>query len=631
MQKRLVLVLGLLGALAGLVLILALYLAREPKERPIVVEARPASLPPPPEQERAETQSGTLKGRVVNGNTGEPLPGAKVAALAPHLEPAKSADDIPTWGGLLERKAIVTDAQGEFALTDLPPDYWNLWVEKRGYSWTTVPRAKFDVTHEIKLFPACSVHGKVIYSDGSPAPGVRIEYHVQGTHSEVFSHYKLDSYYDVTKEDGTFLYTDLPPGKFTIEVYPPDHLPAPWRHEPPLRPGENRELMPHKLDDGFGMTVRVLWRETEEPVPGIEVVVRPVGDPEPRTKLGQRRRTGPDGIARFKGLGGQVIPKPMFQITANVNDEPVLPDEGGMFKPGSEVTIFLRKEGLVTGQVVARDGSPLHGFYAELEPLGHFARQLRATGEAGAFKVYRVPSGRYRLHVRHGDLVEHVQEIEVTGGQELDVGVLRLAEGVQIAGTVRRASGRDLGEVVRVFLSRKAKAAGGDVWEEVKRVYCREDGSYVIRGVAPGSYALRPEALAGSGAATEAVQVEVPEGVSAIDRDLTLHADCYLSLRFLDEHQGNVIHVTQPPTYLIEAATGREIRWFGAGTRLRAGKYTVEVELPDESGVPGRYTALEVDVREIEGEGLAPGKPEPIEIRLFEIRDGNQAGRRSDR
>jgi hypothetical protein len=364
----------------------------------------------------------------------------------------------------------------------------------------------------------------------------------------------------------------------------------------------------------------VLWRETGEPVPGIEVVVKPVGDPEPRTKIGQRRRTGPDGIARFKGLGGQVIPKPTFLITANVNDEPVLPDEGGMFKPGSEVTIHVRKEGMVKGQAVARDGTPLHGFYVELEALGHFTRQLRATGEAGAFKVYRVPSGRYRLHARHGDLIEHVMEVEVAGGQELDVGVLRLEEGVQIAGVVTRPSGRELGEVVRVFLSRKMKVAGGDAWEEVKRAYCREDGSYVIRGVAPGTYWIRPEALAGSGAATEAERIEVPKGVGAIEKDLKLYSDCFLNLRFLDMHEDRVIEVPRPPTYLIEAGTGREVRWLGTGTRLRPGKYTVQVERPDDKGVPRRYTAREVEVVELPSEGLAPANPEPIEIRLFEIR-----------
>jgi hypothetical protein len=625
MQRRLLLVLGLLGAIAGLALILALYFMGGRTPRLPDVQAPPPVVPRPPDTEvKAERRSGTLEGRVVNGLTREGIPRAKVAALTPHLEPAKAKGEIPRWGGLLEKKAILTGAEGRFALTDLPPDYWNLWVEKEGYAWTTVPRAQFDTTHEIELFPACSVTGKVLLPDGSPASGVRIEYHVQGTHSEVFSRYKLESYYMRTGEDGSFLYADLPPGKFTIEVYPEDYLPAPWRFEPPLEPGENRDLGIHKLDDGFSLLVHVRYRETNEPVAGVEVIVRPVADPMPRTNIGQRRRTAADGTARFKGIGGQVVPNPKLLVTANVNGEPVLPDEGGMHAPGSEVTIYLRKEGAVKGQVIRPNGQPLETFGVDLEAQGHITRQLRDVGENGAFAVYRVPGGRYVLRVRYGNLVEKAIEIEVKGGEELDVGVIRLEEGAQIAGIVRRSNGKELGEVVRVNLGRKVRSpTGQEIWEEVKKSYCLEDGSYVLKGIAPGSYWLWPEAIQTPTGTTDPVPIEVPPGVASLEQPLVLHAEGFLDLKFMDRHEGSVIHVAQPPTYLIEAATGREIQWMGVGTRLRPGAYTVLVELPDAQGVPRRYTAGEFQVREREKPGQDPKAEDPIEIRLFEIRDGS--------
>ena len=292
MQRRLLLVLGVLGALAGVALIIALWLEKPPHPKVEIVHRPPASVALPPDTEpRPKLESGTLKGRVVDGRTGAGIKGAEIVALTPHLDPAKEAGEVPTWGGLIKQGSVFSGPDGSFALTELAPNYWNLWVEKRGYAWTTLPRAKFDEEHVIKLYPACSVQGQVVYPDGFPAPGVRIEYHVQGTNSEVFSHYKLKDYYTTTKADGTFLYEDLPPGKFTVEVYPPDHVPAPWRYEPPLEPGQNRDLGVHKLDDGFGMTVHVVWRATNEPVPDVEVVVRPIVDPEPRTTTGQRRRT----------------------------------------------------------------------------------------------------------------------------------------------------------------------------------------------------------------------------------------------------------------------------------------------------------------------------------------------------
>jgi len=626
MERRLLLFLGILGALCGLALILALYWKSPPRTRPPVQIPPPFSVTPPPETEApAKRESGTLRGRVVSGKTGEGIKGAAVRALTPYLEPAKTPDEIPMWGGLIKKAEVQTDENGYFKLSELPPDYWNLWVEKRGYAWTTVPRAKFDEEHLIKLYPGCSVHGQVVNPDGFPAPGVRIEYHVQGTHSEVFSRYKLESYYATTKDDGTFQYEDLPPGKFTVEVYPTDYLPAPWKFEPPLEPGENRDLGVHKLDGGFGLTVKVVWRETNEPVPDIEVVARPIADPMPRTKIGQRRRTDANGIARFQGLGGQVIEHPQFLVAANLPSGPVLADDGGTHPPGSTVTIRLRKDGSVTGTVERPNGEPLDHFAVDLDPVGHMTQQLREFGENGKFHVYQVPGGPYKLHIRHGNFVEKVMAIDVTSGKELDVGVLRLEEGAQISGIVRRSNGQELEGVVRVSLGTKVKdAAGHDVWQEVKRGYVQQDGSYIIKGVPPGDYGIWPESVENPTATTIKDEINVPGGTAALQHNLVLWSEGILDLRFFDRVEGKgEIQVVQPPTYLVETTTGKEIRWFGIGTRLRPGSYTVFVELPDEQGVQKRYRARDVEVTERPPRGQEGEGKDPIEIRLFEVRDGN--------
>ena len=465
--------------------------------------------------------------------------------------------------------------------------------------------------------------GQVVYPDGFPAPGVRIEYHVQDTHSEVFSHYKLKDYYTTTKPDGTFLYEDLPPGKFTVEVYPPDHVPAPWRFAPALEPGENRDLGVHKLADGFGITVRVVWRETNEPVPDVEVVVRPLVDPEPRTNIGQRRRTDVNGIARFRGLGALSVPSPKFTVVANLSSGPVPPDEGPMHEPGADVTIRLRKDGIVKGTVVRPNGEPLEQFFVELEAVGHMTQQLREFGEQGAFTVYQVPSGSYILHVRHGNLVDREIPVEVTAGRETDVGLIRLEEGAQIVGVVRRSNNRELEGVVRVNLSRKVRnEAGREVWQEVGRAYVQQDGSYVLKGVAPGSYGIQPESIDNPTATTEVIDIEVPAGVASIQQPLVLWSEGVLDLRFVDLVEGSARHVVQPPTYLVDTQ-GRETRWLGIGTRLKPGSYTLYVELPDAQGVPKRYKAREVEVTERERPGQGDGAKDPIEIRLFEVRDGS--------
>jgi hypothetical protein len=627
MERRLLLVLGVLGAICGLLLILVLYGSEPPRTRPEVEAPPPHSVAMPEDSTPgAKRESGTLKGRVVSGKTGEGIDGAKVIALRPHLDPAKTPDEIPMWGGLVpaRRDPVRTDANGYFSIEALPPDYWNLWVEKKGYSWTTVPRAKFAEEHLITLYPGCSVRGQVVYPDGFPAEGVRIEYHVQGTHSEVFSRYKLESYYTTTREDGTFSYEDLPPGKFTVEVYPADHLPFPWRFEPPLEPGQNRDLGVHKLDDGFSVTVKVVWRETNEPVPDVEVAVRPVADPMPRTNIGQRRRTDANGIARFKGLGGQLAKQPQFLVAANLASGPVLADEGGTHPPGSTVTIRLRKDGSVKGVVERPNGDPLDHFAIDLEAKGHIARQLRDFGENGKFHVFQVPEGSYTLHIRHGNFVDEEIEIEVAPGKELDIGTVRLEEGAQISGTVRRSNGKELEGVVRVNLGTRVRnSAGREVWREAGRCYVQQDGSYLLRGVAPGDYGLWPESIENPTATTDPVEITVPGGVAALQKDLTLWSEGFLDIRFMDQVDGSLRQVVQPPTYLVETATGKEIRWFGVGTRLRPGPYAIHVEIPDAQGVPRRYKVRDVEVTERPPRGQEGAGQDPIEIRLFEVRDGS--------
>jgi hypothetical protein len=621
MQRRLTAVFGILGALAGIAALIYLMTRDGPKPAYVEITPPPLEVPEtPPDELRAERQQGTLRGIVVNGQSGRPISGARVAALRPYLEKTED-DDLPLWGMLQEQGHVFSGEDGTFAIEDLPPDYWNLWVERSGYAWTTVPRAKFKEEHRIELFPECSIRGRVVYPDDSPAAGVRIEYTPQGTHSEVFSRYRLRSYFTETDADGRFEYTQIPHGLFTVEVYPEDHLPAPWIAEPPLLPGQNRDLGTHKLDPGFGMTVYVKYRETEEPVEGIEVVVRPMGDPMPRTKTGRTMRTDANGVARFSGLGGQVMDAPTFLVAANVDGVGVvLPETRGLLAPDQSVTIYLRKAGTVKGEVVGPKGEPVEIFLAELRPDGFSARQLRATGTKGEFTIHQVPGGPYTLFLRTGRLVDRGLQIEVEGGRTTDVGVVTLQEGAVVTGTVRLSSGHELEGVVRVHLARRVydEIRKREDWQTVSRGPCRKDGSYTLTGVPEGSYFLWPEQVdRWNRNVTDPVPVEVRRGEGVVRKDLVVYGEGSLDLVFRDRVTGGVRQVVPPTTYLVEQGSGKEVRWFGTGTPLRPGRYQLVVELPDETGVSHRYAVREVVVQEGETTG-------PIEVALHETRDGGQ-------
>ena len=203
MQKRLLAFFGIVGAIVG-ILVLLYWLALPPQSLNYDETTEPPleDITLAPDDLKAVRQKGTVKGKVINGDSKLPVPGATVIALRPYLQADKD-DEIPLWGQLQEIRGgrIKTAEDGTFAIEDLPDDYWNLWVEKRGYGFTTVPRAKFNVDHVIEIFEGCGVHGRVVYEDGSPASGIKIEYTPQGTHSEVFGRWKLQQYYTTTNKD----------------------------------------------------------------------------------------------------------------------------------------------------------------------------------------------------------------------------------------------------------------------------------------------------------------------------------------------------------------------------------------------------------------------------------------------
>ncbi len=627
MQRRILTVFGLLGGVAGIVALIILLLQKAPTVEYTAGRKPPEHVPAPPDDGmRAVRQSGAVYGLVRDVQTKKPLPGVRVQALAPILK-IEEGQELTKWGDLVVKQEVVTNEKGEFDIEHLPPDYYSLWLEADGYAWTTLPRAKFvKERHIIEMARACSISGRVVNPDGSPADGIRIEYTPQGTHSEVFGRYKLKDYYIQTDADGYFLYTGIPHGPFTVEVYPPNHLPAPWTHEPPLKPGEDRPLGTHKLDDGFGMEVHVKWRTTGEPVEGIEVVVRPINDPMPRTKIGRRRLTNQSGIAKFAGLGGQVLDEPKFIVAANVPGVgPVMPDQPGLLDPNGVVTIYLRKDGRLTGKVLRPNGKPLERFFIRLKPVGHIERQLQIFGENGKFEMFQIPEGKYVMQVRYGNLQDTHKDIEIVGGEETDAGTITLETGNEIYGTVRMANGKPLKGVVRVSLGKRQKTlAGHQVFEIVGRAYVQRDGTYSIKGVPPGDFWLEPQTTGATQRTTDPIRVSIKPSTGGLERNLLLYGFGTVSLKFLDLVDEQLVHVHRPEqAFLVEAATGKEIRWYSDGQALRPGRYTLFVVMKREDGVPQRYKAAEVNVQEGE-------KPDPIEVRLDEIRNGGKKSKPTD-
>lgn len=638
MQRRLLIFSGLAG-LTGLILLIVLLLQEPPAEsRGLLLTPPDMTFPETTGIEKAQPLSGELKGRVVDGETGVGLPEATVLALVPYLKREKlSGGGSPRWGYLTVQRTVRTGHDGAFALTDLPENYWNLWVQKKGYAFTTMPRIKFKKEgHVIKLFRGGAIFGRVVYGDGSPAPGVRIEWTPQGLQSEVFSRYRREQWYVETDGDGRFRYDDLPPGLFTVEVWDDQSLPAPWAHQGPLKTGEERDLGTRILDSGFGMTVRVLWMGTEQPVEGITVVVVPIGDPMPRTKTGLRRITNSEGIARFSGLGGQVLEVPRFQVTVIVEGiGPVAPDGGTMWGPDSEIVYYMRRRGVVKGKVERPDGKPLARFFVMMEPLGHRNIVRPVRGAAGEFVISSVAQGRYKLTVRYASFLDkEIPTITVRPGVETDVGTIRLEEGGEVFGTLRRENGKELGRTFKVYVGRRE----GSRLTAVRNAYCTPTGEYRVPGIPEGTFEVWPEA---DSTTVETVEVRVARG-GATRQDLVIPSEGYLNFVFFDIKNGERVRALPPEggVWLKSARKGKEIRWIAESQALRPGRYTVEYGLrhPRDRAmhrVPGgSVTVKEWDpatrkafsgIFAVDGKerllGQDQGRSQPIEIDLPKLRE----------
>ena len=635
-EQRLLVFFILFGALAAILLMVYFLLQEEPVPDLLPAYEEPAGIvhTTEPIVTGATKQDGTLKGKVIHGLTKEPIVGAEVQAVAQYTRYDEQGK--PIWGHNMAKKKTFSRSDGTFALDDLPPDYWNLWVEKEGFGFTSIPRTKFRKTHVVKLYPGGSIRGRVVLPDESPAAGVAIEYTPQGAQSEVFSHYQRPAYQITTDEDGRFRFDGLPPGKFTVEVNPVEYLPAPWKAAPALKPGEDRDLGTHRLDGGFGMLVRVLYFGSEAPVPNVEVSVHPIGDPMPRTTTGQKRVTNEKGEARFQGLGGQVLDRPTFSVTAIVPGMGVImPDRVRTIGPGETIMIHIRKSGVIKGKVEKADGKPLSYFFVKLHPVGHRQRPpTHGIGKKGEFAVYGVPEGTYTLVVEDAARQfkdERIQGVVAIAGKEVDVGTIIVEEGAEIAGTVTRSNGEPLEKPVRVIVARRKEK---DQWEHLRRnVWCNSDGTYRIPGLPQGTFHLWPDE---GGATTDPVEVTLAPGTGFLEVDLVLQGEGTIDLQYMDhDRDGRLVEVSWPPTILVEERTGKKHLVRGPGHRLRPGKYSlfVKIQLADGSWVTPK--AKEVEVKETEPyksrdiQDLPPRNP--ITVRLDEIREAAEAAARAEK
>ena len=401
-----------------------------------------------------------LRVRVLDGKR-KPVQGARVLMLRMDDQ----SQPVPVGCDGTSEACQATDAAGEYPVRIVEGTYdvhvmTGKSVDKHLPSVALTRRSS---PLEIVFEEGVELSGRVLNSDGTPAAGALIE--VRGSADPGW----------VTAADGTFVISQLPPGKLTLIARSPDHhlSSAPVDVAAPAR---NVSLT---LPKGGRIEGRVLDRATRRPLTDFSLVVT--------------RGDSGDGFALptlHSDDGTFVIPNvppgpTTLRIAApgyvQVLRAAIQVDEG---KTVSGVEVPLDRSARLTGRVTA-GGSPVANVMVGSggpQPEG-VATAGTTTDADGAYVLDGMAPGERSITFRKPGFVTQTKSAEIAEGRDAKLDI-RLDRGRSISGRVVTSTGQPVAGA-SLFLS-------GDASTEPGPFVARSDndGAFAIDGLAEGHYAV---------------------------------------------------------------------------------------------------------------------------------------------
>jgi hypothetical protein len=200
----------------------------------------------------------------------------------------------------------------------------------------------------------------------------------------------------------------------------------------------------------------------------------------------------------------------------------------GCAKKEEGVTPPSVTEGVITGKVEA-GGKPLAGVEVSIPGLGISVE----TGSDGSFKLTGLMEGAWEVVFKKEGYVASPVTVTLSSGEKKDIGTISMTQTGSISGVVTIQGETSFGGV----------SVSIKELPEIPPVKTKEDGSFVIANVPPGSYTLVAEKV---GYSPVQATIEVEEGkVFEIElviktKEIPEKANLVLYLKF-DEGQGNVV------------------------------------------------------------------------------------------
>jgi RNA polymerase sigma factor (sigma-70 family) len=534
-----------------------------------------------------ERRGVVLAGRVVDAESGTPVPGAlvlvapKVGASMVSMNPGR-APVVPRAVANEDGEFTLMLPHGSYALTAAAPGHLPTQV-----SSALVARAPSAVVIRLRE-GGNRVEGTVTDITGGPVEGELVRAQPPGDSARGP---ERAGYGALTDADGRYVLS-VPDGAWTLVAGGEDYTRETRRIDVKQGPGRaDFTLVPAGSIHG-----RVVDRASGEPVEdavvGFNRNVRLGGSwSSDMSTWDETTRTGPDG--RFE-LGPLEPGEYTLHAAAShraTADEPVV-----LVSIGEQVTdVALAVDPAFDAAGIVVDASdPDHGL-ADVEvtaTAGEGHGQWRAvTRTDGTFELAGLPPGGYLLMLEGGgaipSLVEHNMRIE---GEDVTDLRLSLDHGVLVTGRVEPA----VAGSVRV--RGRAESGGLEVLvqaTQVKHANARiaADGSFSIEGVPPGEWKVVAEGDDGSGGF---VDIEVPaEGLA--DVEVRLEARARVAGVVQDEGgaplPGLVVSLQAEPDASVRPGPWRKPKTAGSAVSREDGSFEV-LGLP-----PGAFTVAVQDGR----------------------------------
>ena len=473
------------------------------------------------EPEAAEVEEETvLSGRVVSDVLGAPLPGATVV-ISRRMNSEFYIPDVEERNARQPVVTVVTDDEGRFEV--VVPTAVPLDLEASASEHATARRdhlfAGDDV--ELRLMAAAILEGVLtLASDGSAVEGAL----VLGKDSR-----RVEQCRALTDIDGRFLFEDLQPGLFIVQITPRDAA-APPSKTIDLREGE-RTWLELAVDPG----VRIYGTVSDPsggPIAGAEVGL---GSSFKRSVF-----TDAQGMYEMFGLGGakrRDLGDPRVRAEGYGSEGKRLSDSE--LAQDTQLDFVLHPARSATGRIIDTEGAPLEGVsvagVGEKKVEGVFRRDWESTvtGEDGRFELSSLHLLiDHQLFLRKEGYGARVYDFPADEGdrEQIDYGDLVLHPGGRIEGILMSQTGAPLPDhLIKLRganedLGRfrpETEALKGTWVTAVRHSRTDTQGRFHFSDL-PGGELKVTASVRGRPEANDEVTVELPEGGEVKGLELTL-------------------------------------------------------------------------------------------------------------